>query len=142
MKMKQMNEDRQRRAMNKNELLKMTNKAHRYRIAPMVTTTKWTVLYCGVVYCGHIALDIHAWIYTPNDRWMIAMYCVCGENTVCFIVVVFMSYGAKSGGFDATTLFKFSNISFLLGVEQDTCKVVTLYRLEFFFSSSVFKMVF
>lgn len=40
MKMKQMNEDRQRRAMNKNELLKMTNKAHRYRIAPMVTTTK------------------------------------------------------------------------------------------------------
>lgn len=54
---------------------------------------------------------------------------VCGENTRAIAVVVFMSCEAKSGGgFDATTLFKFSNISLLLGVEQDTCTVSTDFK--------------
>lgn len=44
---------------------------------------------------------------------------------VVVVVVDFFfttSQQRRSGGFDATTLFNFSNISYVLGVEQDTCK--------------------
>lgn len=77
-----------------------------------------------------------------RSRWF------CGEN--CIVVVVhavlfhssnFMSWGTVRRWFflfrsGDNTVFHFSNISFLLGVEQDTCITrVTLWRkkITFFF---------